>query len=112
MLASEFRSLALAQPGSSEGQHHGHADFRLAGRIFATLDRSECIGVVRLSPARQHELLNADHAGCEAAAGAWGRAGYTKIELALADTAWVAAALAHAAEFAFAASKARRRPKT
>jgi len=37
MTPEMFRELALQLPGASEGEHHGHADFRVGGKIFATL---------------------------------------------------------------------------
>jgi hypothetical protein len=33
----EFRRLALAHPGAEERAHMGHPDFRVGGRLFATL---------------------------------------------------------------------------
>jgi hypothetical protein len=37
MTADEFRRLALSFPEVVEGSHMGHADFRVGGKIFATL---------------------------------------------------------------------------
>ena len=37
MTGAEFRKLALALPEASEGAHVGHADFRVGGKIFATM---------------------------------------------------------------------------
>lgn len=37
MTADEFRRLALTLPEAVEGSHMGHADFRVGGKIFATL---------------------------------------------------------------------------
>jgi hypothetical protein len=37
MTADKFRSLALSVPGASESAHMRHPDFRLGGRVFATL---------------------------------------------------------------------------
>ena len=39
MTANEFRSLALTLPGAVESAHMGHPDFRIDGRIFATLGK-------------------------------------------------------------------------
>ena len=37
MNAEDFRQIALKLPGAEEGSHMGAADFRVGGRIFATL---------------------------------------------------------------------------
>ena len=37
MNATAFRALALELPGVIEAAHQGHADFRVRGKIFATL---------------------------------------------------------------------------
>jgi hypothetical protein len=37
MTANEFRRLALSLPKVAEAAHMGHPDFRVAGKIFATL---------------------------------------------------------------------------
>jgi hypothetical protein len=37
MNASDFRRIALSLNGSEEGSHMGSPDFRVGGRIFATL---------------------------------------------------------------------------
>jgi hypothetical protein len=37
MNAKDFRRIALSFEGAEEGSHMGHADFRVGGRIFATL---------------------------------------------------------------------------
>jgi hypothetical protein len=46
-----FRCVALSLPGAVESSHMGHPDFRLNGRIFATLSAQEkgC-GVLKLTP--------------------------------------------------------------
>ncbi len=41
MTAAEFRRIALRLPDASEAAHMGHPDFRVAGRIFATLGYPE-----------------------------------------------------------------------
>jgi hypothetical protein len=37
MKVADFRRIALSFEGSQEGSHMGAADFRVGGRIFATL---------------------------------------------------------------------------
>src|SRR5262245_20824159 len=49
MTAEEFRSLALSLPETAEGAHMGHPDFRVGGRIFATLGPGEAWSMVKLT---------------------------------------------------------------
>jgi len=61
MTANDFRKLALALPETEERAHMNHPDFRVAGKIFATLgypDKSR--GMVKLSPEDQH-YFSKDH---------------------------------------------------
>jgi len=48
LTVAEARAAALRQPGAREGSHHGHPDFRVGSRIFATLWPSENRSVLRL----------------------------------------------------------------
>jgi hypothetical protein len=55
--ANDFRRLALSLDGAEEGSHMGHADFRVAGRIFATfasIDKG--FGNIKLTPEQQAEF--------------------------------------------------------
>jgi hypothetical protein len=78
----EFRKLALALPDTAEGSHMGHPDFRVGGKIFASLTPREDRGMVKLPRALQLELVKADPDVFEPATGAWGKAGCTMVELA------------------------------
>lgn len=80
----QLRALALSCPGAVEGAHHGHADFRAGGRVFATLHPDGVTAMVRVSPREQAALL-AQSAGSRPASGAWGRAGCTLLRLAEVD---------------------------
>jgi YjbR len=54
MTAAGFRKIALSLPEAVEGSHFGNADFRVRGKIFATLSlQSEGYGVLLLSPKQQ-----------------------------------------------------------
>lgn len=75
MTADEFRQLALALPDVVEQAHMQHPDFRVRGRIFATLDRAGRQGMVTLAPAQQAARIAADPGNWSAASGAWGRQG-------------------------------------
>ena len=56
MTADEFRSLALSFPETSENAHMGHPDFRVRGKIFATLGPDEDWGMVKLTTDQQARL--------------------------------------------------------
>ena len=83
MTATQFRRLALALEGVVEAEHMNHPDFRVAGKIFATLgypDKQH--GMVKLTPVQQEEFIAAHAAAFAPAAGAWGRQGCTSVLLA------------------------------
>jgi hypothetical protein len=94
MTAADFRRLALAFPEVVEGSHMGHADFRVGGKIFATLGYpSAGFGAVMLTPQDQ-EFLMRDHPGAfSPAAGKWGESGSTIVALKTATRRVVAIAL-------------------
>ena len=86
MNASDFRRLALSLEGAEEGSHFGAADFRVGGRIFATLAaEKQGYGNLMLTPEQQAAFV------AEAAdiflpvPGGWGRNGATHVILAAAD---------------------------
>jgi hypothetical protein len=94
MTANEFRSLALGFPGASESTHMGHPDFRIQGKIFATLgypDKS--CGMVKLTPEQQRSFIQDAPDVFDRCNGAWGRRGNTNIHLALATNDTLHAAL-------------------
>jgi hypothetical protein len=76
-----YRQLALALPEAVEAAHMGHPDFRVGGKIFATLWPSKGIGVAMLTPEQQEIMLGAQPDAFSPAAGAWGRRGSTVIAL-------------------------------
>jgi hypothetical protein len=93
MRSDDFRRLALALDGASEGAHMGHPDFRVNNRIFATLRSDERFGVVMLTPEQQRECLTRHSQMFTPEAGAWGRAGSTRVHLAAAEEEAVGDAL-------------------
>lgn len=93
MTAAEFRRIALALDGVGEGAHMGHADFRAGGRIFATLDAEEKLGMVKLTPEQQRDFLRREPEVFFPAAGAWGRGGCTRVRLAAAGAETVGEAM-------------------
>lgn len=80
--AAEFTRLALALPGTEEREHMGHPDFRVDGKIFATLGHpDDRHGTLTLSPVDQAILVRTYPDAFTPAAGAWGRAGGTSVVL-------------------------------
>ena len=82
MTSIDFRRLALSFPETSEQAHMEHPDFRVGGKIFATLGYpEEGWAVVKLTPIEQ-EMFAKSHPGVFVpCAGAWGRRGATSIRL-------------------------------
>lgn len=82
----EFRRMALDFPETVESAHMGHPDFRVRGKIFATLSHpGKPWGMVKLTPDQQ-EVFIAHHPGTfEPAKGAWGRQGCTMVALKAAN---------------------------
>jgi hypothetical protein len=71
-----------------------HADFRIQGRIFATLGYpDENFGMVKLPPPQQRAFIEKSPTVFAPCAGAWGRQGATSIHLARAKFAQVRAAI-------------------
>ena len=85
MDAAIFRDLANSLPEVEEKAHMGHPDFRVGGKIFATLSDEDRRAMVKLPPARQAELTASHPDVWQPAAGAWGRQGCTMIQLEDAD---------------------------
>src|SRR5260370_28427036 len=86
MNAADCRRLALSMEGAEEGSHMGAADFRVGGRIFATLaSQKQGYGNLMLTPAQQAEFLADQPDVFLPIAGGWGRMGMTHIRLAKAD---------------------------
>ena len=83
MNAAGFRRIALSLEGAEEGSHMGAADFRVGGRIFATLAREQLgYGNLMLSPELQQALIADSPDVFLPVSGGWGRMGITHIRLA------------------------------
>ncbi len=94
MTTAAFRKAALALPEAVESSHMGHPDFRVGGKIFATLGYpDDAFGVVMLPPEDQAYFVNAHGASFAPAKGGWGKGGSTVVTLAKAETRVVRAAL-------------------
>jgi hypothetical protein len=80
--SDDFRKLALSFPEAIESAHMRHPDFRVAGRIFATLgypDKNSAL--VKLRPDEQKEFVRINSEVFRPVKGAWGRQGSTNIYL-------------------------------
>src|ERR1700727_534865 len=94
MDAADFRRLALQLEGAEEGSHMGAADFRVGGRIFATLaSQEQRYGNLMLSPEQQSAFLDDQPDLFLPVFGGWGRMGATHIRLARASEDTLAGAL-------------------
>jgi hypothetical protein len=93
MTIDEFRALALSLPEAQESSHMDHPDFRVAGKIFATIAPDGTRGMAKLKPEQQQAIMRIAPSVFEPASGAWGERGATMIDLAAADEADVLAAL-------------------
>ena len=82
MTPNEFRELALSFPEAIESAHMHHPDFRVGGRIFATLGYpNEDSATVKLPQDKQRELMCSNPDVFHPAKGAWGRQGSTIVYL-------------------------------
>jgi hypothetical protein len=77
-----FRRLALSLPEATEGSHFGNADFRVDGKVFATLAlESEGFGVLLLTPEQQADMVEDEPGIFSPVPGGWGRQGATRVRL-------------------------------
>lgn len=78
----QYRRLALALPGAIESSHMGAPDFRVNGKIFATLAyQARGLGTLKLTPEQQAGCLADAPEHFTPAPGGWGRMGMTLIRL-------------------------------
>ncbi len=94
MKAADFRRIALGFEGAEEGSHMGAVDFRVGGRIFATLaSQKEGYGNLLLTLEQQAEFVRELPEVFLPIHGGWGRMGMTHIRLAKASEDVLAGAL-------------------
>lgn len=116
MTPDGFRRLALRLPEAVESAHMGHPDFRVGGRVFASLGHPDAgSGMVKLTPEQQEAVIAAEPDVFAPAAGAWGRGGATTVKLARARTPSLRTALgaawANVAPRSLAARESVTRPR-
>ncbi len=94
MNASDFRRIALSLEGAEEGSHMGAPDFRVGGRIFATLaSQAQGYGNLMLTPEVQAEFVAEAPDIFVPVSGGWGRMGATHVRLSVANEDLLAGAL-------------------
>jgi hypothetical protein len=99
MTIDNFRKMALEIPNAIERSHMSHPDFRVAGRIFASLGvPDQNWGMVKLTREQQRAFIEKAPKIFKPSSGAWGRQGYTNVYLPAARVTIVRAALDAAAK--------------
>jgi hypothetical protein len=94
MNADDFRRIALSLEGAEESSHMGAPDFRVGGRIFATLaSQRQGFGNLMLTPEQQAAFVEEARDLFLPVRGGWGRNGATHIRLAVANEDVLAGAL-------------------
>ena len=94
MTPNDFRQLALGLPDVTEQSHMNHPDFRVGGKIFATMGYPDATwAMVSLPPVDQDRFIQADPEGFVPVKGAWGKQGATNVRLGKAKKALVKRAL-------------------
>jgi len=85
-VAKDFRRIALSMEGAEEGSHMGAVDFRVGGRIFATLAAVKLgYGNLMLTQEVQQQFVGEAPEIFVPIAGGWGRSGATHVVLAKAN---------------------------
>jgi hypothetical protein len=112
MTTDEFRKMALEIPESVERSHMNHPDFRVAGKIFASLGvPDESRGMVKLTPEQQRTFIRKTPKVFKPCSGAWGRQGATNVYLAAPKASMVRAALDTAAKNVVSSAKKSTRSR-
>jgi len=113
MTAASFRKLALALPGAEESAHMNHPDFRVGGRIFATLGYPRAgWAAIALTPEDQAVFVAMTPEAFVPVKGKWGEQGATNIVLRDARVPAVREALEAAYDARVQKTAARRRGRT
>jgi YjbR len=112
----DFRRIALSFPSAEESSHMGNPDFRVGGRIFATLaSAKQGYGNIKLTLEQQQAFVAELPDVFLPIPGGWGRMGMTHIILAAASEDVLTGALHTAYQLRVsqnAKSSTRSRPKS
>ena len=83
MTEADFRRIALSLPDTAEGSHFGVEDFRVGGRIFATLAyKKDGFGNLALTPEQQAGMVEDAPGIFLPVPNKWGEQGATMVRLA------------------------------
>lgn len=95
MAPAQFRRIALSMPEAAESAHMGHPDFRVRGKIFATLFSRDKLtwGMVKLKPEQQRRFVKSNPEMFEPVLGGWGKGGATLVRLKSAKSGAVRSAM-------------------
>jgi hypothetical protein len=94
MNIQDFRRLALSLPGVEESSHMGSPDFRVGGRIFATLAAAKLgYGNIMITPEQQAAFVEELPTVFIPVPGGWGRGGATHVNLTLSSEDFILGAL-------------------
>src|SRR5262249_21339685 len=108
MTPNDFRKIALRLQDATEGEHMAHPDFRVQGRIFATLHPDGQQGMVKVTPDQQRDFIHQHPATFTPASGAWGRQGCTMVRLSAVDEGTLGEAMTLAWRLDVASVKEKR----
>lgn len=82
MKPAEFRNELLSNSSVQEKQHHGHPDFRVGGRVVASLEPAPKSGaMLKLTIEQQAAACSLHPQAFQPITGAWGKRGYTRVNL-------------------------------
>jgi hypothetical protein len=95
MQPNQFREIALSLSEAVGCAHMRHPDFRVGGKIFATLGYpgEDWAAVVKLSPGEQKNFVQANPDMFQPVKGGWGSRGATNVYLPRAKTVAVRKAM-------------------
>jgi hypothetical protein len=111
MTPKDFRKLALSLPETEERSHMRHPDFRVAGKIFATMgypDKTRAM--VKVTPVEQAMLVEAEPKVFSPVKGKWGLKGCTSVNLKAAKARSMKRAIAAAWQLAAPETLAKQFP--
>ena len=113
MDAEDFRRIALSLEGAEEGSHMGSPDFRVGGRIFATLAAQKLgYGNLMLTPEQQAAFVAELPEVFIPIGGGWGKNGATHVRLSAANEDLLTGALRAAWKIRLAKNGETKRKKS
>ncbi len=97
MTAANFRTIALSLPEVEEKSHFHYPDFRVGGKVFATLGYPrKGWAMVKLTPGQRKRFVGSHPDSFVPVNGSWGVKGATSIQLRTGGNAEVREALIRA----------------